>query len=1133
MVLSFLGVSLNKVFAAGPPSILSYQGRLTNASGSLLGGSSGTTFYFKFSIWSAASGGAKLWPASDPTSYGITVREGVFNVNIGDTTNGYPDTLNYDFSTSTNVFLKVEVSDDDVDFETLTPRQQINSVAFAQVAGAVVSASSTIANLTGTNATTTNATSTNFFSTTASSTNLFSAAITSGSAIFANLLVTSSSTLQNFTFTNATGTSATTTNLFSTTASSSNLFTALFNGAGLATCQSNNVLTWSGGIFGCETDDNTFAWTPISYGTQNVVATSTGLWLKGSPLGLVASSTFATYSTSTNATSTNFFSTIASSTSLFTSALTVNGFAFTVNGAPTLNDWFDQSLKISDGPAFSTIDTGHGGNELYAMDQNVRISDDVIFDELLLTGSSTLRNFTFLNATGTSATTTNFFATNASSTNLFTTRLGIGTSNPSSALEVNGDIRITANSGGRLYFSDSSTQNSAIVSGSGITSWSDLNFQTGGIMNFQTGNGLGTATTTHMVLANNGNIGIGTTTPGTPLAVTGAGVFTGLVTAPFFNATSTTDVSNFQQVLVLASSTLQNFTFLNATGTSATTTSFFATVLNATTASTTNLLVTSSSTLQNFTFTNATGTSATTTNLFSTTASSSNLFTALFNGAGLATCQTNNVLTWSGGIFGCETDDNTFAWTPTSYGTQNVVATSTGLWLKGSPLGLIASSTFATYSTSTNATSTNFFATTASSTSLFAAVLSSGSATLGDLLLNSSSTLQNFTFLNATGTNATTTNIFSTTASSTNLFTALFNGAGLATCQTNNMLTWAGGTFGCEVDNDTFEWTPTAWGNSTSTTLGFSQGFLSTASSTIDSNLIITGNSTTTNATTTNIFSTTASSTGLFAAVLSSGSATFGDLLINSSSTLQNFTFLNATGTNATTTNIFSTTASTTNFFGADLTPCTSNNVLTWTGGKFGCEADDTGSATFGKDWNIFTVGRLAPTTTVAVYVGATTTASLTNNSYFQVNATSTTGDLIVASSSQDFTGNFLRFLNAAGATLFSVDNTGSLIAASTTFTNATSTNLFSTTASSSNLYTALFNGAGLATCQTNNVLTWAGGEFGCEADDSGSAGFGKTFEMSNTNFLAPTTTVSVIIGSTTTPDKSALFQVNATGTTG
>ncbi|MDO8590345.1 MAG: hypothetical protein Q7R69_03725, partial [bacterium] len=253
---------------------------------------------------------------------------------------------------------------------------------------------------------------------------------------------------------------------------------------------------------------NTFAWTPTTYGTQNVVATSTGLWLKGSPLGLIASSTFATYSTSTNATSTNFFATL-----------------------------------------FNAI----------------------------------------------TASTTNLSAANS---------FGIGTSSPYARFNLHAGATDTYNS--NLFIISSSTA-----------------------------------------------------------------------------AFSTTTLFSID---ALGLATIKN------------------------------LLVTSSSTFQN----------ATSTNLFSTTASSTNLYTALFNGAGLATCQSNNVLTWAGGVFGCEADDNTFAWTPTTYGTQNVVATSTGLWLKGSPLGLIASSTFATYSTSTNATTTNLFSTTASSTNLYSSLLTVG-----------------------------------------------------------------------------------------------------------------------------------------------------------------------------------------------------------------------------------------------------------------------------------------------------------------------------------------------------------------------------------------------------------------------
>ena len=125
--------------ASGVPTIFSYQGRLANSSGNLLGASSGTTYYFKFSIWNNATieTGTKLWPSSDPTSFATTVRSGVFNVNIGDTVNGYPDTLNYNFNTNKTIYLQVEVSSNGTSFETLSPRQQISSAIFAQLSGAV------------------------------------------------------------------------------------------------------------------------------------------------------------------------------------------------------------------------------------------------------------------------------------------------------------------------------------------------------------------------------------------------------------------------------------------------------------------------------------------------------------------------------------------------------------------------------------------------------------------------------------------------------------------------------------------------------------------------------------------------------------------------------------------------------------------------------------------------------------------------------------------------------------------------------------------------------------------------------------------------------------------------------------
>ncbi len=141
----FFGIVPLIAEAASVPTILSYQGRLADSSGNLLGGT-GTSYYFKFSIWdnSTVGSGSRVWPTSTPTSFSATVREGVFNVNIGDTANGYPDTLDYNFSENSNVYLQVEVSSNGSSFETLSPRQRIGSSAFAQVSGAVSGTQSSV-----------------------------------------------------------------------------------------------------------------------------------------------------------------------------------------------------------------------------------------------------------------------------------------------------------------------------------------------------------------------------------------------------------------------------------------------------------------------------------------------------------------------------------------------------------------------------------------------------------------------------------------------------------------------------------------------------------------------------------------------------------------------------------------------------------------------------------------------------------------------------------------------------------------------------------------------------------------------------------------------------------------------------
>src|SRR5680860_243958 len=86
IVFSLFSLIFNTAFAVvGVPTLLHHQGRLLDSSGSLLGGSSGTNYCFKFSFYDNATvgSGAKLWPTSDPTKMTVNVKNGILNVDIG------------------------------------------------------------------------------------------------------------------------------------------------------------------------------------------------------------------------------------------------------------------------------------------------------------------------------------------------------------------------------------------------------------------------------------------------------------------------------------------------------------------------------------------------------------------------------------------------------------------------------------------------------------------------------------------------------------------------------------------------------------------------------------------------------------------------------------------------------------------------------------------------------------------------------------------------------------------------------------------------------------------------------------------------------------------------------------------
>ncbi|MFZ2769739.1 MAG: hypothetical protein WAZ50_01275, partial [Minisyncoccia bacterium] len=224
---------------------------------------------------------------------------------------------------------------------------------------------------------------------------------------------------------------------------------------------------------------------------------------------------------------------------------------------------------------------------------------------LLVTGSTTLQNFTFNNATGSAATTTNlYFSNNLTGPGNFIVNssgnVGVGTMSPTSKLDVNGLITTTGSASGGIQFG---TTGQGQIYRDGVTG--DLYIVPQNNKN--------------ILLNTGGNIGIGTLTPNFKLEVNGTASTTNFF-ASYATTTNSTSTSLF--------STTGTFTNL------------FANTLNLT-----NLLVTGSTTLQDFTFRYATGTAATTTNLYT---SGQTILAGVSGNVGIGTTTPSRLLTVEG-----------------------------------------------------------------------------------------------------------------------------------------------------------------------------------------------------------------------------------------------------------------------------------------------------------------------------------------------------------------------------------------------------------------------------------------------------------------------------------------------------
>lgn len=275
-----------------------------------------------------------------------------------------------------------------------------------------------------------------------------------------------------------------------------------------------------------------------------------------------------------------------------------------------------------------------------------------------------------------------------------------------------------------------------------------------------------------------------------------------------------------------------------------------------------------------------------------------------------------------------------------------------------------------------------------------------------------------------------------------------------------------------------------------------------------------------------------------------SAARTVGLNLANANTWTALQTFANASST------LFSSSyASSTLYFGAGLTTCDgATSALTWAAGVFGCHTIAGGGGGSGGTW----------ATTTSTVAGQNVNYPLENDDIVAIGSNSTTtaewwfdpNNITMSVGTGGAGSSTMVFgpdVNNQWITGYDGDDKTYAIASSTslgvlngltidknlktTLVNASST-LFSAYYASSTLY----YGAGLANCNTGNMLTWTNGVFGCEDDSTGGGGGGANskWATSTSNAIFPNgTTNSVVIGRANQNSINCLLCAFATSTEG